>query len=323
MGKWKKELVRYLFPYSAQNLQIERAFFLKNPHVPQRLYKYRSFCEEHKDALTRNILWRCSPDKFNDPYDSSVYFNVDKLLMEDRSPEDILRTVEMASDESPLRRPAPLKKAVSFGDWRRKLLAETIATATDKNGETLGLFESIEVAVRCQNKRLTFYLTERFQSAFSVVSLSEISSSILMWSHYSGAHCGFCIEYDFSSLSPEDLRRRLCFPVYYREKLTNATRYLAHADTANLNNLFGLYLSLLKGDEWAYEKEWRIVYPAGPTHANAEISMPTPSAIILGIRADSADEEWVVEYCNRTNIPLMKMRQRRDVFRLEVAPYAY
>ena len=133
MQKWKKELVRYLFPYSAQNLQIERAFFLKNPHVPQRLYKYRSFCEEHKDALTRNILWRCSPDKFNDLYDSSVYFNVDKLLMEDRSPEDILRTVEMASDESPLRRPAPLKKPslseIGGGNyWRKRLQTRPIQT---------------------------------------------------------------------------------------------------------------------------------------------------------------------------------------------------
>ena len=322
MEKWKKELVRYLFHYSAQHLQIERAFNLKNPHVPQRLYKYRYFCEGHKDALARNILWRCSPDKFNDPYDTSVYVNVDKCLMEDRSAEDVVRIAEMASDETPPRRPTPIKKPISVGDWRRKILAETIDNAVDKSGEALDLLEAIEAATGGQNERMMLYLTERLQSGFSVVSLSEIASSILMWSHYSDAHRGFCVEYDFSSVSPKDLRRRLCFPVYYREKLTDATRYMVHTDVANFNNLFGQYLCLLKSNEWAYEKEWRMVFPIGPAHANNEISMPAPSAIILGTRVRSADETWMVEYCNRTNISLMKMRQRRSSFELEVVPYA-
>jgi hypothetical protein len=59
-----------------------------------------------------------------------------------------------------------------------------------------------------------------------------------------------------------------------RNKLIDATRYLARR--ADYNNLFGVYICLLKSDEWAYEKEWRITawidYCERP-NANAETNI--------------------------------------------------
>ena len=181
-------------------------------------------------------------------------------------------------------------------------------------------YEILEEYIKKQNEDMVIRFTEHMQNGFSVLSLSELSTSILMWSHYSDAHQGFCIEYNFSVLPYEDLRRRLCFPVYYRKKITDATRYLARTDLANFNNLFGQYLCLLKGDEWEYEREWRIVYPTGHSNANDTVVMPTPSSIILGIRVDSNNKKWTANFCNLNGIPLMQVRQRRDAFRLEVVP---
>ena len=318
MDKWKKNLVRCLFHYSACNLQTEHAFYIKNLHIPQRLYKYRKFSDQHKRALENGILYRCSPDKFNDPYDTAVYFNVDRLLMEDRSLEEAVQAAEVATVEATPYSPKPIQEPIRFGNWRKKALEETLAHAPDEFRSIPNLSAAIEKASQLENERMMTRLSEHFRSGFGVISLSEVPSSILMWSHYSNNHAGFCIEYDFSTMPPEDLRRRFCFPVYYRGKLTDATRYLAKADPATINFSFGQYLCLLKSDVWRYEKEWRIVFPTGHTHANAEILMPTPSAIILGARVKSENEQWMKGYCNHNSIPLKKMQQRRNSFKLDI-----
>ena len=320
MENWRKELIRSLFHYSARRLQIERAFQIKNPHVPNSLYKYRQFCENHIDALSNNVLWRCSPNGFNDPYDTSIYFNIDHILIENVSLEDVIQNTNMLSDEPISGRPRRLLDPIRVGDWQSRVMEEIISAEPGSMSVTSDIREIASSVFEQQNETNLSHFTEHLQSGFSVVSLSQVPSSILMWSHYSDAHNGFCIEYDFSSISTTDPRRRLCFPVYYRRKLTNATRYVAKSDLGNFNNLFGLYLCLLKSDEWAYEKEWRIVMPTGSSHANAEIWMPTPASIILGMRVDEENERWMVEHCRRNEIPLMKVRQRRDAFRLEIVP---
>lgn len=40
-----------------------------------------------------------------------------------------------------------------------------------------------------------------------------------------------------------------------RRKLVDVTRYLAGRNPQDLNTLFESYVSLLKSDEWAYERE--------------------------------------------------------------------
>lgn len=321
MDKWKKKLVRLLFHYSAYNLQLEHAFHIKNQHIPERLYKYRHFSCEHKKALKKNILYRCSPNKFNDPYDTTLHFNADRLLLEDRSLEDAVQATEVAPVEDAPYLPKPIRKPIGFGDWRRRLLKEALANAP-REVESLAKFsDAVEEVSQLQNEKMMIRLSDHIRSGFSVISLAEVPSSILMWSHYSKNHTGFCIEYDFSIISSEDLRRRFCFPVYYRGKITDATRYLAKTDPATINIYFGQYICLLKSDEWAYEKEWRIVFPTGPTHASAEYLMPKPSAIILGTHVNSKDEKWMRKYCENNKVPLKKMQQKRNAFRLEMVPY--
>jgi hypothetical protein len=85
MELWKKQLVRSLFHYSPEFMNIERAFMVKHPHVPQRLYKYRQFSDNHLDAFKKNVLWLSSPDRLNDPYEGRVSFNVDRFIVDDQS----------------------------------------------------------------------------------------------------------------------------------------------------------------------------------------------------------------------------------------------
>jgi hypothetical protein len=140
-----------------------------------------------------------------------------------------------------------------------------------------------------------------------------------MWSNYSDSHRGFAIEYDLKSLGDGDIRKRLCFPVFYTNKLRDATRYIARTDMDDFNNLFGQYMCLIKHSQWEYEKEWRIVHAIGPSHANFELAMPKPAAIILGSQVKKSDEDGMRELCRAREIPLKRLVQRPGTFDCTIA----
>jgi Protein of unknown function (DUF2971) len=279
MEKWKRELIRYMFPYSAGRRMIERAFNSKHPHIPSSLYKYRSFSNEHKDAIEKGVLWRSSPNSFNDPYDSVVYFDPNRFFMENQAAEDFDRLLRDAS-------------------------------ADDRDA----ILQEIDSWLTTQNAELVRSISERNRAGFSVLALGENATSVLMWSHYSDDHKGFCIEYDLSALPGDDLRRRFCYPVFYRRKLTDGTRYLERMNPRAVNDSFYTYMCLLKSDEWAYEREWRIVYPGGPSR----MQMPKPKCVILGVHVQPTDEAWMRTFCKNHRIRLRHIFQRHNEFRLEI-----
>jgi Protein of unknown function (DUF2971) len=161
-------------------------------------------------------------------------------------------------------------------------------------------------------------MSDWFRSGFSVLSLSENYSSVLMWSFYSESHKGFVIEYDFSRLDYSDPRRRLCYPIFYTRKPRDATRYMARTNRSDYNILFGQFMCLIKQCDYFFEKEWRIVHALGAPYANREISMPEPTAIFLGAEVAPDDEEKMRDQCRTRTIPLKRMVQRPGTFELGI-----
>jgi len=292
---------------------------VKHPHVPDRLYKYRKFSPEHLDALKRNVLWISSPNQFNDPNDSAVSFDPDRFFMEDQSIEEFVssfkdfeRTVNAGGNFQFKK----LVRPVQQGEWRRKVITELLADIDHQNKEKI--INYLDKFINTINADSVKKMSDAIRQGFSVLSLSETQLSNLMWSHYSNSHKGFVIEYDFSKLHYNDLRRRLCFPVFYTKKFRDATRYLAHRDMCEFNNLFGQYMCLMKQSEWEYEREWRIIHAIGPSNANREIEMPMPSAIILGAQVRDVDEYTMRELCKSCKIPLRRIVRPPGSFDLKV-----
>jgi hypothetical protein len=316
MEKWKREFIKYLFPYSAHQLKIEAAMAVKHPHVPSQLYKYRRFTEQHREALAKGVLWRCSPDRFNDPYDSAVYFDPTRFLVEDQPIQEFLASMNEATgkiDAGTPWHPAPIQRPVQQRVWRRREHEALLKnTPEDVRVAVLAAVDAWHDKFAKEAVQLMSNLT---RTGFSVLSLTPNPTSVLMWSHYSENHSGFCVEYD---LTQDHFLHRICFPVYYRRKLTDATRYLARQDPKDFNNLFGGYVCLLKSDEWAYEQEWRLVLPTGSTHANSEMTMPKPSAIIVGARVQADHKKWMQEFCYDTGVPMKCITHRHNEFRLEI-----
>ncbi len=315
MECWQKQLIRSLFHYSRKRMNIERAFIVKTPHIPKRLYKYRQFTRNHVDALEKNVLWMSSPDNFNDPFDSTVSFDPNRFLVENQSVDgfvamtnELQRTVTAGGTW----RPKTLVNPITQREWRRRVVTELLKDIDDST--KVKFAEFVEIYFNRQTDVLVRNLSDGFRKGYSVISLSVNCCSTQMWSHYSDKHRGFAIEYDYEALPHDDLRKRLCFPVFYTKKLRDATRYLA--DMSDFNNLFGQYICLIKEDQWAYEKEWRIIYAIGPSHANFELTMPQPTAIILGSQVKKADEDAMSALCQTHGIPLRRIIQRSGTFDL-------
>jgi hypothetical protein len=87
-----------------------------------------------------------------------------------------------------------------------------------------------------------------------VASFTEVSDSVLMWGHYSDAHKGFCIEYDFSR--GDEIYKKYIFPIIYSNQRYNSTNDLL---LEKHNNYINSCLS--KDKIWSCEKEWRLIWP--------------------------------------------------------------
>jgi hypothetical protein len=183
--------------------------------------------------------------------------------------------------------------------------------------------DEIKAALCDVLERLDAELSEK-QSRFlrrgmKVTSLSERARSVVMWSHYADQHAGFCVEYDFSPIPPSHFIRRSCFPVFYRNKMTDFTRFVEKGPKKSLNPFHGIFASIIKHKEWSYEKEWRIVFPSG-TDEPFPIEMPLPKSVTVGTFASDENVKRMVEFGDERGVPIYQLKQRRDAYRLEPLP---
>lgn len=289
----------------------------------QLAYKYRNFNEHTINALEEDQLWFSSPDRFNDPFDTAIYFDASRFHMDDLPPEQFIEQVkemEATVKSGGIWNPPKIENPITTEEWYEKLLATHLSDLEPAFRSEVKA--TLDECMRAVHEVGIQRMNNGLRQGFGVLSLSANPTSVLMWSHYSDSHRGFCVEYDFDSLEYSNLRKRLCFPVFYRRKRTDATRYLRRRTMDDFNNLFGQYLCLLKSDEWSYEQEWRIVHAIGPDHANGLFDMPPPSALILGARSKDDDEAWARDFCARRGIPLRRARQSYDTLQLSLVDVA-
>ncbi len=109
------------------------------------------------------------------------------------------------------------------------------------------------------------------RNELGILSLSAKNDSILMWSHYSDYHRGFCIEFKRTLDNP--LSKAM--PVEYYEEYPNFNYF------DDLPGKICLRMILIKAFVWSYEVEWR-----GIQKANTEMGYTDDmiTGIIFGLR---------------------------------------
>ena len=310
MSNWKNEYIKLISSTTISHEDIERAQQLKNHYLPKRIFKYRHVNDKSIKNLKNDTIWLSAPHEFNDPYDCRLTFDNTRLFQ-----ELIFERIDQFLDKNLLEQ-AEADAIECSTEPIRDLLAKTLRkTKLGTEDQYERLIEGILQLVDEQGESNIEMLTTANRDNVKVCSFSERNDSLAMWAHYSNNHQGFCIEYMTNDWPPDDIRRRMLFPVIYSDELFDATSFIIESmRNQRYNNIFGIVAATHKSVDWSYEKEWRLV---SPIEQPSEFTLPQPSAIYLGTKMTKDDEDRICRIAEAKSIPVFKMTISSREFKMQ------
>ena len=282
--------------------------------MPKSLFRFRACNELSVGAFQNDIIYAVTADKFNDPYDTLVRYDL----------EGVEKWVNTVMNTETL---AQMKTWFAEG-WNLPNEVNHILTTemTDVLKVALSSIEDIkdfEGRIEETRKRMismieTYFpiLSETSKRYSTIACFSESIDSILMWSHYANSHKGFALEYDFRPTLEQPIKNVGLFPVVYSEKRFDISDYIAWAFlriigfpakmpdiSASIKN------ALWKSDVWAYEKEWRMIdsTPRDITDEKASAINYKPVAIYYGRHMSGDDKRQLHEVAKEKGIKEYEM----------------
>lgn len=255
---------------------------------PLSLYKFRVLNKtSHKNILTSNLLSFPSPGNFNDPFDSAIPIHYDQ-----GNKQEIISYWE---EHLKISRP-------DLNRRQRKERAIIACKEIKKGG------------------RKTVKIQEEFISSMvGVFSLSGNCKSILLWSHYSDSHKGFCVGFNVRRLKRFyqkrfiELEERMSLEkVEYSEKYPFIDAYRMSSDERLK------YQLLTKSPEWQYEKEYRLIWFKG-ANKKLRIDEGIIKRVILGCKMTQVDKDEIISILKtRTDkVYLYQAKKKQDAFGLD------
>lgn len=303
---WIEEYEKLMFGVDHNQLTVSNAVDIKNEHMPEVLYKYRSVSQNSLSALQDGVLYSSPPESFNDPFEGNI-----EILI----PATIQNSYQQAYDQLRQKYPSlPLRTVTSSEEFFISLAAEFGITENEIKSQATLLdgMNRLGLSADSHLKRNLDLLQYQVRNAYNVLCMSEENNNNLMWAHYADQHKGFCIGYRIKNL--KNNITELTLPVLYRD-----TCYFEISDIDNINSVIAMHMLTLKSLEWSYEKEWRIFFePKYKPHAE---QMPTPCVVYLGAKMTCDDEFKVYEICRSKRIPVYKMSLNQRTHNLTPLPY--
>ncbi len=289
---------------------VTKAMQLKMENIPDLLFRYQSCKQTNFDVLERDQFWLSDPVDFNDPFDCALTGEVFTSVNDEGFACSI--AIEMA-------------KQPGFGDLIKEEQMEMIKTSDTPYATLLrilnynkedseNLSREMYDMFRLRAESVIGDLSDKIKSTFKVCSLSAVSDSILMWSHYGRNHTGYCIAYSFRELDiGTKLLPRILEPVIYQSTLFDASAYIRKKTS---NPLFLNQAAIIKSDVWAYEKEWRIIFAGDVMRNEKTCNAPKPSYVLLGANMTPDDKRKVNDICEKRGIRTIQMAVSRTSFKL-------
>ena len=248
-------------------------------------YKYREPSENHIKALENNELWFARADTFNDPFDAHPPLNIISY----KSMAKLLRGRE---------------KAFLLDDTQfDKIVSKELNIANQLIKE--GRLEEHPIYP------YFIYMAEKVARRF-IFSLSQSNTNVLMWSHYSQSHTGFCIRYNLNVLLNEiDISHHEA--VNYSNDLPDLLAAMIDDKNVDLSN----EIILLKSRDWGYEKEYRLLLDdfsndkddkcRSVTHSDAAIER-----IYFGINTEESLKENLQDILSSKQVEFFQMERAKS-----------
>ena len=295
--------------------------------MPDRLYKYRSCEDKHVSAFKKDELWLSTSDLFNDPFDTLIQYDEEKI----RSAFNCILQPDIFD--------AMLNHIAAGGEIAESLDHLVDSTEIEnlrvKAVEALALVKKLRpseeqmIQFIIQKEAYLTLLPKIAQHFSSVVCFSEKIDSILMWSHYSYNHTGFALGYDLRPLLLPNERNVGIYPVVYSDKRYNAEEFLLYLfgslmqlPIKEADKMSSIKLLLYKSLEWQYEQEWRVIKNNTSNLFNGHSEPMTfmPNSIYYGCHISQDNYQRLHEIALSKNLEehFMKLDNASDEYIMKV-----
>lgn len=264
-----------------------------------RIFKY---CDEGGLSILKDLELRLSlPDSFNDPFEFSPRVNLSDYTKE--------QCIEA------------LKQEHMFHEWCRQQ-----NKPCNKAAKTYYFAHLPEIAdelmpnVPANVARVMAGFAQRAALFWAVGCFSETSESILMWSHYADQHRGIVIGFD-TDQEPFSVSKRVAIlKVCYR--LSKIAYKHSFGGGKGFETVFH-EVAARKFQDWAYEKEVRILVPRGALRDGKFLRL-SPSAIqtvTLGCKSEPSLAAKVLDALRAPCFGHVKVyiaEQNQDEFKIDL-----
>ena len=274
----------------------DQAIESKDFQMPTQLFRYRSLdtiyiWEEIERALKSCEIFLPSAAKVNDPFEFSP------ILVESSLKDlnlDIKRT---------LRGKPPLSRARVEQLTNRLISRNEFRVFNKKFRSPLNVAKVEHYAAREGLRKL--------REKARLACFCETPDSIPMWAHYA-SHRGVCLAFDVDFNSLKTVPEFLTLPVKYAElRPTVSTldlrvftlRSKPNIDDEVVRDRVFDSLFFSKAQDWAYEREWRVVETSDTPPRYEKIEGLKLKALLFGIEADNVNvQKGMDEFGSRISV---------------------
>ena len=278
---------------------------------PERLFKYLA---PSRIGVLSDRLVRYTPlGAFNDPFEGRP--EIKGLASQEAALSSFAEAIPGELEVAYSSLPAEARAVLSLQQW----LQLATPFMQQQQGEFLAMLGAA-------SSQLIPTIPSKFDEVLGVLSLCEVPDSLLMWAHYGASHTGFVLELD-PTHSYFNARRTAQDEFGHLRRV----QYRDARPSANLIDLDGPEMFLVKSKEWSYEHEWRILRPLKDAHdvvnVNGEdihlFQLPADSikAVILGARASStlADQARIaVASSQMSHVHLLRCSPDESCFAINI-----
>lgn len=246
-------------------------------------YKFRDWDDaNHRDLLVKNQVYLSSSKDLNDPSDCNIPICFDLLNTDEKKLEYAKMKVE-------------------------HLKHHLKSRGLDLNNEVSRLYTKLRhslAEIQIQHSEMMY---ESQANHHGILSLSLDWKNVLLWSHYSSKHTGFCVGF-----YGHKLRRKIGGggPITYFQK-----EKFPRISPLEESHIDQMYKRLhYKSIEWSYEKEYRLVkvfFPEIPTVKERQFKFSDNdiAEIIIGLKATKEAENDICRIAKKKGIKVYKTTQ--------------
>lgn len=150
---------------------------------------------------------------------------------------------------------------------------------------------------------------DEYFNKVGILSLCKKNTNLVMWSHYSDNHRGYCVEYNLNS----NIINQLNFENEDEVFLMKVEYKKTPIDFLSLPSNFQFYLKR-KSKLWRYEKELRFISSKKGLH---RIPSDAIKAIYLGASINEVAKETILKLCTNKKINLYQSRLSKNSYALK------